>query len=242
MITADERLANALAARLPVKWLGAFAMGENDGDLQKTEISGSKTTSGLVAIFITLRGVPSSSLGCFRNFPQSRRGLALPPGQPTLAGLAYKAKPHRGTSSSVHSAFSIIGARSELLGTLAAIALRDRGRGFLLDVLQMVKQSHWQPSRAHRTSLRRIASAHRPDRGRNAAVLSVPGISCRRSIFSGRSFRAKLAESNGGFFPMPLPRHADFTTRRSCSPRPSAFMHCSEFSRASANPPNNGYG
>jgi predicted nucleic acid-binding protein len=25
MITADERLANALAARLPVKWLGAFA-------------------------------------------------------------------------------------------------------------------------------------------------------------------------------------------------------------------------
>jgi predicted nucleic acid-binding protein len=27
MITADERLANALAARLPVKWLGAFAIG-----------------------------------------------------------------------------------------------------------------------------------------------------------------------------------------------------------------------
>lgn len=27
MITADERLANALAARLPVKWLGAFATG-----------------------------------------------------------------------------------------------------------------------------------------------------------------------------------------------------------------------
>lgn len=27
MITADERLANALAARLPVKWLGAFAAG-----------------------------------------------------------------------------------------------------------------------------------------------------------------------------------------------------------------------
>jgi predicted nucleic acid-binding protein len=26
MITADERLANALAARLPVKWLGAFAV------------------------------------------------------------------------------------------------------------------------------------------------------------------------------------------------------------------------
>jgi predicted nucleic acid-binding protein len=26
MITADERLANALAARLPVKWLGAFAI------------------------------------------------------------------------------------------------------------------------------------------------------------------------------------------------------------------------
>jgi predicted nucleic acid-binding protein len=25
MITADERLANALAARLPVKWLGAFS-------------------------------------------------------------------------------------------------------------------------------------------------------------------------------------------------------------------------
>jgi predicted nucleic acid-binding protein len=24
MVTADERLANALAARLPVKWLGAF--------------------------------------------------------------------------------------------------------------------------------------------------------------------------------------------------------------------------
>jgi predicted nucleic acid-binding protein len=29
MITADERLANALAARLPVKWLGAFATGQN---------------------------------------------------------------------------------------------------------------------------------------------------------------------------------------------------------------------
>jgi len=28
MITADERLANALAARLPVKWLGAFATGQ----------------------------------------------------------------------------------------------------------------------------------------------------------------------------------------------------------------------
>jgi predicted nucleic acid-binding protein len=28
MITADERLANALAARLPVKWLGAFAIGQ----------------------------------------------------------------------------------------------------------------------------------------------------------------------------------------------------------------------
>ena len=28
MITADERLANALAARLPVKWLGAFAAGQ----------------------------------------------------------------------------------------------------------------------------------------------------------------------------------------------------------------------
>jgi predicted nucleic acid-binding protein len=27
MITADERLANALASRLPVKWLGAFAIG-----------------------------------------------------------------------------------------------------------------------------------------------------------------------------------------------------------------------
>jgi predicted nucleic acid-binding protein len=27
MITADERLANALAARLPVKWLGAFRFG-----------------------------------------------------------------------------------------------------------------------------------------------------------------------------------------------------------------------
>ena len=27
MITADERLANALAARLPVKWLGAFGTG-----------------------------------------------------------------------------------------------------------------------------------------------------------------------------------------------------------------------
>jgi predicted nucleic acid-binding protein len=26
MITADERLANALAARFPVKWLGAFAI------------------------------------------------------------------------------------------------------------------------------------------------------------------------------------------------------------------------
>lgn len=26
MVTADERLANALAARLPVKWLGAFAI------------------------------------------------------------------------------------------------------------------------------------------------------------------------------------------------------------------------
>jgi predicted nucleic acid-binding protein len=25
LITADERLANALAAHLPVKWLGAFA-------------------------------------------------------------------------------------------------------------------------------------------------------------------------------------------------------------------------
>jgi len=28
MITADERLANALAARLPVKWLGAFVTGQ----------------------------------------------------------------------------------------------------------------------------------------------------------------------------------------------------------------------
>jgi predicted nucleic acid-binding protein len=27
MITADEKLANAMAARLPVKWLGAFAIG-----------------------------------------------------------------------------------------------------------------------------------------------------------------------------------------------------------------------
>lgn len=87
---------------------------------------------------------------------------------------------------------------------MVAHAFCNRGRGFLLDVLQMALPSRRHSGRFDRTALRSFSAARHSDRSRGQAIFAPARLPRQRALFSGQIFRGKFRARHGGIFSVPL--------------------------------------